>query len=100
MSNLIAIDQHTYVVEIAIDAIYHLPSAIWSSGLTNHHGRHKRPNEPIIAHSKSTPVRAMDSFVYKVSCNMIGRAKTKTRKFGLKGLGRPIPCAHKQPTLR
>ena len=33
-------------------------------------------------------VRAIDSFVYMVSCNMIGRAKTKTRKFGRKELGR------------
>ena len=40
-----------------------------------------------------SPVRAIDSFVYMVSCNMIGRAQTKTRKFGRKELGRPIPCA-------
>ena len=28
-----------------------------------------------------------------VSCNMIGRGKTKTKKFGREELGRPKPCA-------
>ena len=34
-------------------------------------------------------VRAIDISVYMVSCNMIGRGKTKTKKFGREELGRP-----------
>ena len=41
------------------------------------------------------PVRAIDIAVYMVSCNMIGRGKTKTKKFGRGVLGRPRPCARK-----
>ena len=37
-------------------------------------------------------VRTIDSFFYMVSCNMIGRGKTKTKKFGREELGRPKPC--------
>ena len=41
------------------------------------------------------PVRAIDISVYMVSCNMIGRGKTKTKKFGREELGRPRPRARK-----
>ena len=43
----------------------------------------------------TSSVRAIDSFVYMVSCNMIGRGKIKTKKFGREELGRPKPCAQK-----
>ena len=38
-------------------------------------------------------LQAIDISVYMVSCNMIGRGKTKTKKFGREELGRPRPCA-------
>ena len=44
---------------------------------------------------KMLSVRAIDSFFYMVSCNMMGRGKTKTKKFGREELGRPKPCARK-----
>ena len=34
-----------------------------------------------------TTVRAIDSFVYKISSNVIGLDKTKTNLFGREGLG-------------
>ena len=40
-------------------------------------------------------VRAIDISVYMVSCNMIGRGKSKTKKFGREELGRPRPCERK-----
>ena len=56
---------------------------------------HLIPNEEINSSNSSIwSVRAIDSFVYMFSCNMIGRAKTKTRKFGWKELGRPIRKLH------
>ena len=36
---------------------------------------------------RSTPVRAIDSFVYMISSNVIGLDKTKTNLFGPEGLG-------------
>ena len=45
--------------------------------------------------SDQTSVRAIDNPVYMVSCNMIGRGKTKTKKFSREELGRPKPCARK-----
>jgi len=37
--------------------------------------------------SSLTPVRAIDSFVYMISSNVIGLGKTKTNIFGREGLG-------------
>ena len=40
-------------------------------------------------------MRTIDISVYMVSCNMTGRGKAKTKKFGQEDLGRPKPSARK-----